>query len=133
MNLLILAARNKFRFPSNKGALTFEQLWDLALQSKTGFSLDNVAQQLDAEIQAAGRTSFVDKGGNPAKSALQAKLDLVIEVINAKQAENAAVVLGARRRAEKDQLLEILHDKKKSELLGLSAAEIEARIKALEG
>jgi hypothetical protein len=133
MNLLLLAARNKFRFPSTKGVLTFEQLWDLPLQSKAGFSLDNVAQALDAEIQAAGRTSFVDKSGNPAKTELQAKLDLVVEVINAKQAENAAAANSARRRAEKDQLLEILHDKKKSELLGLSAAEIEARIAALEG
>ena len=132
MNAIIKAARNKYRFPSIKGPLTFEQLWDLPLQSKSAFSLDNVAQDLDREIQAAGRTSFVDKGGNPAKTELENKLEIVVYVIDTIQAENAAAVNVARRRAEKDQLLEILHDKKKSDLLGLSTAELEARIKALE-
>lgn len=132
MDLLIIAARNKFRFPSTKGPLTFEQLWDLPLVSKTGFDLDTVAQNVDREIQAAGRTSFVDKGGNPAKTELEQKLRIVVSVIEAKQAENAAARLAASRSAEKKQLLEILHDKKKSELLGLTTAEIEARIAALE-
>lgn len=132
MDLLVLAARNKFRFPSNKGLLTFEQLWDLPLQSKTGFDLDSVAQTLDIEIQAAGRTSFVDKGGNPAKTELEQKLQIVVGIIETKQAENAAARNAAARKAEREQLLEILHDKKKSELLGLSTADLEARIKALE-
>lgn len=56
----------------------------------------------------------------------------VFYIISTKNATGRAIY-SACRRAEKDQLLEILHDKKKSELLGLSAAEIEARIKALEG
>lgn len=133
MDILIKAARNKYRFPSSKGPLTFEQLWDLPLQSKTDFSLDGVAQDLDRQVQAAGRTSFVDKGSNPIKTELEEKLAIVVAVIETKKAENAAATDKARRRVEKDQLLEILHDKKKADLLGLSTAELEARIAALEG
>lgn len=36
-----------------------------------------------------------------------------------------------RKRAEREQLVELLADKKKSDLLGLSAAELERRIAAL--
>lgn len=132
MDLLITAARKKFRFPSSKGPLQLEQLWDLPLTAKSGFSLDAVAQDLDQQLQATGRTSFVDKGTNPEKTELEQKLQIVVGIIETIQAENAALRDAAAKRAQKTQLLEILHDKKKSELLGLSAAEIEERIKALE-
>lgn len=132
MDLLVIAARKKFRFPSAKGPLTFEQLWDFPLQSKTGVSLDSIAQELDREIQAAGHTSFVDKGSNPAKIELEQKLQIVIGVIKTIQAENKAARDKAAKAAEKQTLLEALHDKKKAEILNLSAEELEARIKALE-
>lgn len=133
MELLIKAARKKFRFPSSKGPLTFEQLWDLPLQAKNGFSLDAVAQALDAELQAVGRTSFVDKGENPVKAELTDKLAIVVGVIETIQAENAAAREAAAKRVERDTLIEALHDRKKAEVLNLSTAELEARIKALGG
>lgn len=132
MDLFLQATRGKFRFPSTKGLLTAEQLWDLPLQSKTGFSLDNVAQTIDAELQTVGRTSFVEKGSNPAKTELEQKLAVVVFVIDTIQAEHKEAREKAAKRVERDQLLEALHDKRKSEILGLSAEELEARIKALE-
>lgn len=131
MDLLIKAARNKFRFPSSKGPLTLEQLWDLPLQSKSGTSLDIIAQELDTQVQAAGRTSFVDKGNNPAKVELEEKLTIVVGVIETIQAENAAARQKLAQRAERDTLIEALHDKKKADILNLSTAELEARIAAL--
>lgn len=131
-SLLLTAARKKYRFPSAAGLLVFEQLWDLPLQAKNSLSLDAIAQTLDREIQAAGRTSFVDKGGNPAKVELENKLALVVFVIDTLQAENAAARDRRAKQVEKQTLLEALHDKKKAEILNLSAEELEARIKALE-
>lgn len=132
MDLLLKASRKKYRFPSSRGPLLLEQLWDLPLQSKSGFSLDNVAQTLDEQLQTAGRTSFVDKGDNPAKTELADKLAIVVLVIETIQGENKAAREVAAKRVERDMLIEALHDKKKSEILGLSSAELEARIKALE-
>ena len=133
MDLIIKATRKKYRFPSNKGPLLLEQLWDLPLQAKNGFSLDNIAQELDREIQAAGRTSFVEKGGNPAKTELEEKLAIVVFVIETIQAENKAAREASARKAERDMLVEALHDKKKAEILNLSAEQLEARIAALGG
>lgn len=131
MNLFESAARKKYRFPSVKGPLTTENLFELPLQSKTGFDLDNVAKEIHARIKEEGETSFVDKSTNAFKNQLEEMLSIVIYVIESKQADNEAARTTAARRAEKDQLLEILHDKKKSELLGLSTEELERRIAAL--
>ena len=131
MSLFELAARQKFRFMSSKGPLTAEQLFDLPLESKTGFDLDTVAKDVNAELQAVSVTSFVNTAGNPRKTELQSKLDLVVYIIQAKQAENAAARDKARRRAEREQLVELLNDKKKAELLNLPLEEIQRRLDAL--
>jgi hypothetical protein len=131
MSLFELATRHKYRFPSNKGPLLAEQLFDLPLESKTRFDLDSVAKAIHEELQALGTTSFVNAGPSPLKNELQNKLDLVVYIIKSKQDENAAARAASARRAEREQLVEILNDKKKSELLGLSPEELQKRIDAL--
>lgn len=131
MSLFEIAARKKFRFPSIKGDLVAEQLFDLPLQSEKGFSLNDVAIAIHNELKTQTEPNFVNTGTNPRKVELETKLALVVHVIETKKAENAAAADNARRNAEREQLVEILNDKKKSELLGLSAAEIEQRIAAL--
>lgn len=126
------AARAKFRYPSLKGDLNTEQLFDLPLTAGSGFCLDVVAKNINAQLKAATEESFVEVASNPARGELTAKLDIVKAVIAYKIAENERRRTAANKAAEKQFLLDLL-DKKQADALGtLSVDEIKARLAALE-
>ena len=131
-NLFLQATREKFRFESNKGDLSVEQLWDLPLTSRTGFDLDTVAKTVNADLKASNEESFVNVNNNPAVSRLQAKLEIVKAIIEVKLAQAEATKKRAEKAAERQRLMEVLHSKKDQELQGLSVEEIERRLSQLE-
>ena len=131
-NLFLQATREKFRFQSNKGDLSVEQLWDLPLTSRTGFDLDTVAKAVNADLKASNEESFVNVNNNPAVSRLQAKLEVVKAIIEVKLAQAEATKKRAEKAAERQRLMEVLHSKKDQELQGLSVEEIERRLSQLE-
>ena len=131
-NLFLQATREKFRFQSNKGDLSVEQLWDLPLTSRTGFDLDTVAKTVNADLKASNEESFVNVNNNPAVSRLQAKLEVVKAIIEVKLAQAEATKKHAEKVAERQRLMEVLHSKKDQELQGLSVEEIERRLSQLE-
>jgi hypothetical protein len=114
-NLFELAARKKFRFNSDKGPLTVEQLWDLPLIAKVGpaivptADLNRVAQAVNAELKAVTEESFVNVKPNPLKGELETKLELVKHIIavRIKQAEDikAAVEKSETRRKVMDAII----------------------------
>lgn len=126
------ASRAKFRFPSIKGDLSTEQLWDLPLTSKNGFSLDDVAKGINASLKATAEESFVETAANPARGELAAKLEIVKAVIAYKIAENERRRTAADKAGQKQFLLELLAKKEADAMGELSADEIKARIAALE-
>lgn len=132
MDIYKFAAQHGLRFPSSKGDLTVEQLFQLPLQSKTGPDLDQVAIAIDNKLEKATTKSFVaDPSSNPTKIALGVALDVVKDVITTKQAENKAVML-KRQRAEQKQKLSALIDQKKDETLSkASIEELQKQIDAL--
>lgn len=132
-NLFLRASREGFRYPSVKGSITTEQLWDLPLTSKNGFSLDDVAKAVNHELKTTAEESFVETASNPRRGLLTAQLEVVKAVITTKQAENLERANKAARQAERARLLEVLDTKKDDELKGLSREEIERRIAALSG
>lgn len=125
------AARLKLRFPSIKGDLSVEQLYDLPLTSKTGFDLDSVAKAINADLRLASEDSFVNTKPNLAKDLNQLCLDIVKEVIADKLAENEANAKAVVNRHEREKLLEVLQGKKDAALANLSEEELEAKIRAL--
>lgn len=131
-NLFQLASRRKFRFPSNKGDLTVEQLWDLPLTARSGLCLDEVAKQVNAELKAAGEESFVQKNSNPAKSQLEAKLEIIKHIIASKleEAERASKV--SQNQEERQRLLAVLNRKQDAALEELTPEQIQARLAELE-
>jgi hypothetical protein len=131
MNMFEKAARKKYRFPSSKGELLAEQLFDLPLQATNGFDLNSIAVKLHTEIQSEATVDFVNDGTNPKRAVLDEKLEIVKYVIQQRKQENDTRRVAAARKAEREQLLEILHNKRNAELLNLSPEEIEARIRAL--
>lgn len=111
MNIFETATRNKFRFPSARGELTTEQLWDLPLTSKNSFDLDTVARTVNGELKAVSEESFVTPKVNPNKGSLEVKLEIIKHVIATKLAE-ADKRQQAQERAEKRRkILEALASK----------------------
>lgn len=131
MNIFEHATRNAFRFPSIKGLISTEDLWDLPLQSKTGFDLDSVAKAVNAELKSTAEESFVTTTPTPRSKELEIKLEIVKHVIGVKLAENEAARTAAARKVEREKLTAILAGKQEAELQGLSKEELQARIDAL--
>jgi hypothetical protein len=126
------ASRLKLRFPTQKGELTVEDLWDMPLQSKNGFDLDTTAKTVNRELKAMAEESFVETRANPAKSAMELRLDIVKHVIVTKQKENQENLARAGKKAERERLLAALEDKQAQKLSGMSEEEIKARIAEID-
>jgi len=133
MNLFERAARGKWRFPSSKGDLTAEQLFDLPLTGNKGFNLDAIAMAINTDLQGRGNRSFVQSNdGNDAEtSALRGKLELVVDVIDSKQRQAAINQDRAARESEAARIEQALERRKDADLEGLSAAELEAKLASL--
>ena len=126
------AARTKLRFPSVRGELSVEQLWDLPLTSRSGFDLDTVAREINQSLKASTEDSFVTVRVNPQKDRFELSLDILKHIIQVKLDEIAEAAKVSARKAEKSRLVEILDQKKDQALLNLTPEEIQQRIAALE-
>jgi hypothetical protein len=126
------ATRLKLRFSSIRGDLSTEQLWDLPLQSKTGFDLDTVAKGVNAQLKESAEESFVTEK-SPVSEELSLKLDILKHIIAVKLKEREEAKAASQRRAELGRLVEVLEHKKDEALKDLSVEELEARIAALKG
>jgi hypothetical protein len=130
-DLFEIAARKKFRFPSNKGLLTVEQLYDLPLTGAT--SLNSVAIAIDDELETTGRRSFVSEAcTNPGRRELALKLDIVKHVISTKQDEAAARAEAAERKERKQKLLAAIEAAEGRELGAASSADLRKQLAALD-
>ncbi|QLQ36723.1 hypothetical protein [Micromonospora robiginosa] len=131
MTIFEKATREKFRYPSTKGLLSTEQLWELPLTAKSGFSLDDVARAVNAELKAVDTESFVATEANPAKATLEAKLEVVKHVIAFRLMEDQAAKAAAAKKLEKERLLAALGRKQDAALENLTEADLLARINNL--
>lgn len=132
MSIFMLASRQKLRFPSTRGPLTVEQLWDMPLQSKAAqdFSLDAVAKQVNRELKATVEESFVAPV-NAANVQQQLMLDVLKYIISAKLEEAKARENATAVAQERHKLLAILEDKQDDALKAMTAEQIKARLAAL--
>ncbi len=132
-DLLLKVNRKNFRFPSTRGELTFEDLWNLPLQSPKGnFSLDTVAQTLHAESLKNEGVSFVTQAVSPEAAHAAERLEVVKFVIATKLAENKAKLEREAKAQAKRNLLDLLADKEAQALQTLTVEEIKAKIAALD-
>ncbi len=127
------ATKNALRFPSKRGDLTAEQLFDLPLKSQTGFDLDTVARTINAQLKGVSEESFVeDTSADPRKQALAIALAVVKDVIATKQAENRAAVAKTQRVAERKKILDAIAAKKDQQLTAASLDDLEKQLAALD-
>lgn len=132
MNLFEIATRKALRFPSIKGELSTEQLWQLPLTSKVGVDLDTLAKGINKELKDTEEESFVATNTNPRRGDLQVKLDILKHIIAVKQADLAAATKRQTTAMERQKLQELLAKKNDQALEGLSAEEIQAKLDALD-
>lgn len=133
MQIFIDASRYAYRYPSAKGLITTENLWELPLRSRSGlFDLNTVAVNLSQELKALGEESFVDAGtDSAARTLLEAKLDIVKHIINFKQIEAKAATERAAKAALQAKLRDLIENKKDEQLSSASIEDLEAQLAAL--
>jgi hypothetical protein len=131
-NVFEYATRNKLRFPSPRGELTTEQLWDVPLRSRDEFNLNSIAKAASKAWKDASEENFVETTKTPEHTRREMTLEVVKHVIEAKLADEAADKKRAENKLEKERLLKILAEKQAGALSELSEQELQARIAALE-
>ena len=123
------AARLKLRFPSPKGQLTTEDLWDLPLTAMAGRpSLDDTAKTIYKSLNE-GEVSFVSESKVDEKGRLC--LEIVQHIIRVKQAERAAAADAYERSAKKQRVMEAIARKQDEQLTNASLEELQAIMDAL--
>ena len=130
-NIFLLAAATGLRFASAKGQLTTEQLFQLPLQSTSGLSLDAVGMQIKRDLNETKEESLIAKA-SPQTADLELKLDIVMAVIEHKQAENAAKNQKAVNATRRKKLLALQEGKRDEADAKLTPEQIEAELAALD-
>lgn len=121
----ITALRKKLRFTTSRGQLSVEDLWDLDLKT-----LDTMAVNLNTAAKAAeGAKTFLTVSGKKRDPELnELKFEIVLHILQTKQAEKE---LAANKRAiaeEAQQLSELI---KKKELEHFQGQDVEVLKKRL--
>ena len=126
------AAQNKLRFPSKRGLLTVEDLYDLPLTSKVGVDLNTIAKEVNANLKASSEEDFVTTTpADPRKRTLEVSLDILKDVIATKQAANAEALAKSQRAAQRQRILEALEAKKDQQLSQASIEDLQRQLQEL--
>jgi len=125
-DLFLIAARKKYRFVTNKGQLSAEDLFDLKLDY-----LDEMAIRMDEDLQKKRKGSFVSGRKERGLSDEQNMFDIVLYVINTKIAEDEARKAKAANSAQKEFLKSLLDKKKMEQLEGLSIDDIQKQLDSI--
>jgi hypothetical protein len=133
MSVFEIASRKKLRFPSQKGDLTSEQLWDLPLTSANKFDLDTIARGINGELKSITEDGFVQTKPDPRKPDLETALEIVKRVIAVKIEEKDAAEKKAANRVKRQKLLEALAEREVGDLKAKSKEELLKELNDLDG
>jgi hypothetical protein len=131
-DLFFLASRQQYRFPSSRGELTCEQLWEVPLLSLNEFCLNSIAISLNSELKLLEEPSFVAPAVNPRRDQVFNMLEIVKIVIEVKQKESQERSEKARRTQEIQQIRELIEHKQTEELANSSVEELQAMLSELQ-
>jgi hypothetical protein len=126
------ALRNAYRYQTNRGLVTTEDLWKMPLQSADGFDLDTTAKELSRKAKELDEESFVTTSTNPERDLYEQQLEVVKYVIAVKLQEKRDAADASKRKAERDELLTLLQEKERREIADLPKEEILQRLASLE-
>ena len=128
-NLFEIATRKQYRFNSQVGALSVEDLWNLPLTSTRSASLDAIAKELHSQLKEE-TVSFVTPSVSD-NTVVQQKFDIVKHIIDVKVAERDAAKLAAENATKKQKILSLIAQKQDEQLSGSSLEELQALANSL--
>lgn len=126
---LITAIRKKYRFTTNRGNVTMEDLYDMPLtytgnpEQDDGFHLNKVAQDLSKQININQKEDFVSTKTKIDKTLIH-KLDIVKQVIKIRLEELKDRADAAEQKLLRDKARKILANRADSKLDELSDKEL---------
>lgn len=124
-NLFEMATRNKLRFPSTKGELSVEDLWDLSDKD-----LDVVYKNLkDQEVKSSEESLLDDANVDPK---LTATIGIVRYIFTTKHKEKLAEKERINKKLKQKKYIDALSKKQDEAIEKMSEAELRAMIDSLE-
>ena len=132
---IFTALEQKWRFPSKRGVLSLEDLFDLPLTKNNGVNLDAVAIEINNQLQEKqGSTSFVQSTTeNTAEvNKLETKLEIVKTIIKQRQDEIEAKTKQAELASKRKQLQALIDQKQSETLASLSLEELQQQLDSLK-
>lgn len=124
-NLFEMATRNKMRFPSTKGELSVEDLWDLSDKD-----LDVVYKNLkDQEVKSSEESLLDDANVDPK---LTAAIGIVRYIFTTKRNEKLAEKERINKKLTQKKYIDALSKKEDEAIEKMSEAELRAMIDSLE-
>lgn len=125
------ASRLKLRFPSSKGLLSAEDLWDLPLTSERNASLNGLAQAA-YQGSASSTPDFVGTAAKSDETKLnELRLDIIKHVIAVRIAERDAAAQAQQKREQKQKIMALIEEKQDESLRGKTAEELQALLETI--
>lgn len=123
--LFIEATKKNYQFPF-RGMINIIDLWELSVQN-----LDLVFKSLNADYKKSEEESLLSAQTKESEE-LSEKIEIVKYIVNEKLAEKKAKEDARKNREMKQHLLEIKAKRQDAALEGLSDAELDKMIQAME-
>lgn len=124
-NLFEMATRNKMRFPSTKGELSVEDLWDLSDKD-----LDVVYKNLkDQEVKSSEESLLDDANVDPK---LTAAIGIVRYIFTTKRNEKLEAKELIDKKRNQQLYIDALSRRKLKDIDNMSVEELEAKIAELD-
>lgn len=125
MNLFEIATRRKYRFATNKGSLSVEDLWDLP-----STQLDAIYRAMTKELREQGGESLMQKDND--NTVLTNKIEIIKHIFLVKQKEIAARKAAEENRNKRQRIMEILEQKRDASLQNMSEEDLQKMLNDLQ-
>ncbi len=123
--LFEIATRKKYRWETEKGILSVEDLWDLKLEQ-----LDKIAVSIYKQLKEAQEISFIKEVSSETEET-QNKFNIIKYIIDTKIEEQRKAQDERIRREKKRRIMEIIKRKEEEELLSKSKDELNRLLEEL--
>ena len=123
MNLFKEALMQKLRFKTIRGNISTEELWDIPLTSKNGFSLNDIAKDIYLELKQEVEIDFVG-GTTSENSEGNLKLEILKEIIKDKKEAIERKEQEASSKTHNQFIDALIAEKKNESLKSMSIEEL---------
>ena len=117
-NLFEIASRRKFRWQTDKGPQSVEELWKMSTTK-----LDALYRDLSAELKASKGESLLETK-NIENQDLEDRIEIIKYIVKVKLAEIKEAENAKERKEEKQEILQIIKEKESEAKRNMSVEEL---------